>query len=114
VGYAKFSLTEARPKVADHDMTAVRRAWRGRGIARALKCAQIAWAKRSGFERLETSNEARNHPIRRLNDQLGYRLALATSSCKARSHQSEWPWRHERDGGANGSDDFYRFYLLVP
>lgn len=75
VGYAKFSLTSARPTVAAHDMTGVKRAWRGRGIARALKCAQIGWAMQSGFQRLETSNEVRNEPIRRLNAQLGYRTA---------------------------------------
>ncbi len=73
VGYAKFSLTRARPTVASHDMTGVKRAWRGRGIARALKCAEISWAMQSGFQRLETSNEVRNGPIRRLNAQLGYR-----------------------------------------
>ena len=75
VGYAKFSLTLARPTVAAHDMTGVKRAWRGRGIARALKCAQISWAMQSGFQRLETSNEVRNEPIRGLNMQLGYRTA---------------------------------------
>ena len=75
VGYAKYFITAARPTVAFHDMTAVRRDWRGRGVARALKQAQIAWAKRAGFEVLETSNEERNEPIRRLNAELGYRLA---------------------------------------
>jgi mycothiol synthase len=74
-GYAKFSLTAARPKVASHDLTGVRRAWRGRGIAGALKRAQIVWAKEQGFERLETTNEMRNEPIRRLNSRLGYRPA---------------------------------------
>jgi GNAT superfamily N-acetyltransferase len=72
VGYAKYSLTEARPMVAFHDMTGVRRSWRGRGVARALKQAQIAWAKREGYKELETSNEERNEPIRRLNADLGY------------------------------------------
>ena len=75
VGYAKFSLTEARPTVASHDMTGVKRSWRGRGVARALKCAQISWAIGAGFERLQTSNEVRNVPMRRLNEQLGYRPA---------------------------------------
>jgi mycothiol synthase len=75
VGYAKFFLTEARPTVAFHDMTAVRRDWRGRGVARALKQAQIGWAKRAGYEVCETANEERNEPIRRLNAELGYRLA---------------------------------------
>jgi mycothiol synthase len=75
VGYAKFSLTAARPTTASHDMTAVKRAWRGRGIAGALKRAQIAWAKENGYERLATQNELRNEPIRRLNARLGYRPA---------------------------------------
>jgi len=73
VGYAKFSLTDAQPAVAFHDMTGVKRAWRGRGIAAALKRAQIGWAKANGYERLETGNEERNEPIRRLNESLGYR-----------------------------------------
>lgn len=73
VGYAKFSLTAAQPGVAFHDMTGVKRAWRGRGIAGALKRAEIGWAKANGYERLETGNEIRNEPIRRLNASLGYR-----------------------------------------
>jgi GNAT superfamily N-acetyltransferase len=72
VAYAKLALSRARPAVAMHDMTGVRRAWRGRGIARALKAAEIAWAKESGFDRLETQNEERNEPIRRLNERYGY------------------------------------------
>ena len=72
VAYAKLSLSLARPKVAMHDMTGVKRAWRGRGIADALKSAEIAWAKENGYERLETQNEERNEPIRRLNQRHGY------------------------------------------
>ena len=72
VGYSKISLTAAQPTTAHHDMTGVKRAWRGRGIAGALKRAQIAWAKEQGYERLATQNELRNEPIRRLNERLGY------------------------------------------
>jgi GNAT superfamily N-acetyltransferase len=56
-------------------MTGVKRAWRGRGIAGALKRAQIGWAKEQGYERLATHNELRNEPIRRLNEHLGYKEA---------------------------------------
>jgi GNAT superfamily N-acetyltransferase len=73
VGYAKFSLTAARPTAASHDLTGVKRAWRGRGIARALKATQIGWAKANGFEELLTRNDERNAPIRRLNAEFGYR-----------------------------------------
>jgi mycothiol synthase len=75
VGYSKFALTAAQPTTAHHDLTGVRRAWRGRGIAGALKAAQIRWAKESGYERLVTQNEERNAPIRRLNERFGYRPA---------------------------------------
>jgi GNAT superfamily N-acetyltransferase len=72
IGYAILNVTAARPKDADHAMTGVKRRWRGRGVAGALKRAQIAWAKEQGFERLQTQNEIRNEPIRRLNERLGY------------------------------------------
>jgi mycothiol synthase len=70
VGYAKLSLT---PPTAGHAMTAVRRAWRGRGIATALKATEINWALAHGYTELRTSNEDRNRPMRRVNDHLGYR-----------------------------------------
>ena len=73
VGFAKLSLTSARPDIAFHDLAAVRPAWRGRGIAAALKARQIAWAKAQGYARLETHNEERNEPIRRINARFGYR-----------------------------------------
>jgi GNAT superfamily N-acetyltransferase len=76
VGYAKFSLTAAQPTIAHHDLSAVKRAWRGRGVARALKAAQINWALANGYEELRTRNEQRNEPIRRLNARLGYRPGI--------------------------------------
>jgi GNAT superfamily N-acetyltransferase len=76
VGYAKFSLSSAQPRTAHHDLTGVKRSWRGRGVARALKATQIAWAKANGYEELRTTNEERNAPIRRLNQQFGYRPSI--------------------------------------
>ena len=72
VGYAKLSLSEALPDVAFHDITGVKRAWRGRGIAGALKRAEIAWAIDAGYEALRTFNEERNAPIRALNERHAY------------------------------------------
>ena len=76
VGYAKFALREGQPTIAYHDLSAVRRAWRGRGIARALKAAQINWALANGYTELRTSNEQRNAPIRHLNAAFGYRPGI--------------------------------------
>jgi GNAT superfamily N-acetyltransferase len=73
VGYSKFSLSSEQPRAAHHDVTGVKRAWRGRGIAGALKRAQVAWAIERGYERLLTMNEVRNAPIQKLNRRFGYR-----------------------------------------
>jgi mycothiol synthase len=74
VGFAKLSLTA--PTAAGHAMTAVKRAWRGRGIAGALKETEINWALANGYTELHTSNEERNAPIQRLNARLGYRPGI--------------------------------------
>jgi GNAT superfamily N-acetyltransferase len=73
VGYAKLAISGSRGNVAWHDLTGVRRAWRGRGIAGALKRTQINWAKANGFRQLKTHNEERNEPVQRLNRRHGYR-----------------------------------------
>jgi GNAT superfamily N-acetyltransferase len=73
IGYASLMFLPGSTTRAYHDMTAVLRAWRGRGVGRALKQAAIAWARREGLESLETGNEERNAPMRALNASLGYR-----------------------------------------
>ena len=57
---------------AHHNLTAVLRSHRRRGIATAMKRAQIAAAKAAGFERVVTESEERNVPMRTLNERLGY------------------------------------------
>jgi GNAT superfamily N-acetyltransferase len=76
-GYAKLSMS-VRAGFVLHDMTGVKRAFRGRGIASALKRAEIAWAKREGFRTLETFNNEENAPIRALNEKHGYRPAVGS------------------------------------
>jgi GNAT superfamily N-acetyltransferase len=70
VGFA--SLHDYGPD-AHNSLTAVKRAWRRRGVATALKRTQIAAAKEHGFRRLLTESETRNTPMRALNEKLGYR-----------------------------------------
>jgi GNAT superfamily N-acetyltransferase len=72
-GYASLIYSAGSTIVAYHDMTAVRRAFRGRGIAGALKRATIAWAIEHGLEALETGNDEANAPMRAVNLALGYR-----------------------------------------
>jgi mycothiol synthase len=73
IGYASLLFLPGSTTVACHDMTAVVRDWRGRGLARALKRATIAWAVEHGLEALETGNDEANAPMRAVNASLGYR-----------------------------------------
>lgn len=70
VGYATL---DDFGRDAQNGLTAVKRAWRRRGIASALKREQIAAAKEAGFRRLITGSEERNVPMRTLNAKLGYK-----------------------------------------
>ena len=60
---------------AYHGLTGVARAWRGRGVAEALKRTQIAAAKAAGMKRLLTESQHTNVPMRRLNEKLGFQPA---------------------------------------
>ena len=60
-----------------HNLTGVRREWRGRGVATALKRAQIAGAHRRGLKALVTESQHENEPMRTLNLKLGYAPTVA-------------------------------------
>ena len=72
-GWASLMFVPGSTTVAWHDMTAVGRAWRGRGVATVLKRSTIAWAIKHGLEALETGNDEDNAPMRAINARLGYR-----------------------------------------
>jgi GNAT superfamily N-acetyltransferase len=72
-GYASLILLPGTAAVAFHGMTAVRRPWRGRGLATALKRSTIAWAIEHGLEALVTGNDTANATMRAVNAKLGYR-----------------------------------------
>ena len=72
IGYASLIMVPGSETVAWHDVTGVLRAWRGRGIATALKRATIAWAIQHGLTALETGNDEANAGMRAVNARLGY------------------------------------------
>jgi RimJ/RimL family protein N-acetyltransferase len=72
VGYAALRRYGQGSPEAENLLTAVRRAWRGRGIATALKRAQIEAARAAGVERIFTTNDETNVAMRGVNARLGY------------------------------------------
>jgi len=57
---------------AENTLTAVRRDWRGRGLARALKETVIAWASENGVTELFTWTQTGNENMQAVNERLGY------------------------------------------
>lgn len=72
VGYGQLCWMSRKDGIGDHEMLAVRGGWRGRGLGRALKAAQIAWALENGLVELRTSNEERNVSVRAVNGHFPY------------------------------------------
>jgi len=67
-----YGYLEVEGKTAKHGFMAVARDARGRGLASAIKVAQIAWAQTHGLRSLRTANEVRLEGMLALNRRLGY------------------------------------------
>jgi RimJ/RimL family protein N-acetyltransferase len=72
VGYARLHLVPALPDRLENGLTAVRKSHRRRGLATALKRAQIAWAAEHGYREIITSMVDGNVAMRAVNERLGY------------------------------------------
>jgi mycothiol synthase len=72
VGYARLYRVLALPDRLENGLTAVRHSHRRRGIATALKRAEIAWAAAHGFREIVTSSVDGNTAMRAVNERLGY------------------------------------------
>jgi GNAT superfamily N-acetyltransferase len=72
VGYAGLMEHANGSAIAEHGLTVVSRDHRGRGIARALKRAQLHWASTSGVVELVTWTQKGNEAMQALNAALGY------------------------------------------
>jgi mycothiol synthase len=75
VGYTGLRRRSAISPVAENLLTAVRRPWRRRGIAVALKREQVARARAAGIEQIYTTNDETNAGMRGVNARLGYEPA---------------------------------------
>lgn len=72
VGYCRLYVHD-RGRSVGHLMTGVTAAWRGRGVASALKRAALGWALAHGAERMTTENAQGNEPMLAINRGFGYR-----------------------------------------
>jgi GNAT superfamily N-acetyltransferase len=77
VGYTGLRRRGASSPIAENMLTAVRRPWRRRGIATALKREQVTRARAAGIEQIFATNDETNTGMRGVNALLGYRPAPA-------------------------------------
>jgi len=72
IGCAGLDRDTDRPERGENALTAVRRDWRGRGVASHLKRRTLRWAAEHGVTELYTWTQAGNTSMLRLNEHLGY------------------------------------------
>ena len=72
IGCAGLMPYPDQPGRAEHALTAVRRDWRRRGVATALKRTTLAWAAANGLTEIYTWTQAGNDDMRALNTHLGF------------------------------------------
>ena len=58
--------------VAEDGLTVVSRDWRRRGLAKALKQRELAWARDAGLREVVTWTQTGNESMRTVNERLGY------------------------------------------
>ena len=73
VGLSTVWRIDKEPRSLIQGNTGVRREYRGRGIAVALKLRVIDFARRNGYEKLKTWNASDNAPMLAVNTKLGFK-----------------------------------------
>jgi mycothiol synthase len=84
IGCAGLFRDTDQPQRAENALTGVRRDWRGQGVASDLKRWTLHWAASQGLAEVYTWTQARNTPMLRLNEHLGY-VTTRTSITVSRS-----------------------------
>jgi GNAT superfamily N-acetyltransferase len=72
VGMAGLNFDADQPDRAENTLTAVRRDWRGRRLARLLKETATAWASAHGIREIYTWTQTGNENMRAVNERLGF------------------------------------------
>src|SRR6058998_424967 len=73
VGLSTVRRRDKEPRGLYQALTGVRREYRGRGVAFAMKLKIIEYAKKNGYEKIKTENATTNAPMYGINMKLGFK-----------------------------------------
>lgn len=83
-GYSDLLFPQEPGGEAYTQYACVRREYRGRGVALAVKLLTIQEAIKAGAARMRTNNNPENLPMLRVNEKLGYQMLPGPRSLKKR------------------------------
>jgi GNAT superfamily N-acetyltransferase len=72
VGVSRLVREPKHADVLHQELTGTHPAYRGRGIAQALKLRTIQFAREHGYREIRTSNDSTNAPMLHINDAIGF------------------------------------------
>lgn len=72
VGVARLWSSEEEPDILYQDLTGVLPAYRGKGIAMALKLETVEYARAAGKREIRTWNDTMNRAMLRINEAMGF------------------------------------------
>ncbi len=72
IGESALKRSDGDPGMLHQQLTAVMAAFRGQGIAQALKAATVAYAQERGYQVIRTFNSSRNEAMLAINDKFGF------------------------------------------
>jgi mycothiol synthase len=78
VGISRLRRDPKHADVLHQELTGTHPAYRGRGIAKALKLCTIQFAREQGYRQIRTSNDATNAAMLHINDAIGFERRTPT------------------------------------
>ena len=73
IGLSTVRLLDKEPRGLYQALTGVRREYRGKGVALAMKLRVIEYARKNGYEKIKTENATTNAPMFGINMKLGFK-----------------------------------------
>ena len=87
IGFNSLWPTQAEPDCMYNGLTAVKREFRRKGIAKTLKLENLKWVRDQGYKVVKTWNNSQNKGMLAINEALGFKRQPAWIILKKVLHE---------------------------